>query len=286
MKQDLVLAATSNYTWAQVGVWAVSLSACFSGRKVVIIYDENPENLTSDNQQIGENLIGLGFEVYCKQLIQDTVYNQRFLDFYQFLRDQSATTQRAVVTDIRDIFFQADPFIWMDANMRGKLLATSEGLRYRDETWGATNVTAGYPLLAERVMDRCIYNVGVLAGEASHLADLTLAIALIAKASGYPVADQSGFNILLDMEPYRQTVQLVGSEEGFACQAGTFADPTKITGFRPNLLEPEPRFEDGLGVLTNAGKLYPIVHQYDRVPEWNHKLQQLLHDRLTNEGGS
>ena len=38
--------------------------------------------------------------------------------------------------------------------------------------------------------------------------------------------------------------------------------------FRPNLLEPEPVFKDGK-VYTNSGKEYCIVHQYNRVPEWN-----------------
>lgn len=60
---------------------------------------------------------------------------------------------------------------------------------------------------------------------------------------------------------------IIRSEDGWACQLGTTADPSKIAAFRPHLLEPEPRF-DGERVITAAGEQYYIVHQYDRVPAW------------------
>jgi len=42
-------------------------------------------------------------------------------------------------------------------------------------------------------------------------------------------------------------------------------DPSKIDSFRPNLLFAEPVCEDGLLKDVN-GHIFPIVHQYDRVP--------------------
>ena len=59
----------------------------------------------------------------------------------------------------------------------------------------------------------------------------------------------------------------------WACEAGTVADPTKINDFRPNLLCPEPVFQDGL-VKTHDQYVYSIVHQYDRVPEWKKFVQE------------
>jgi hypothetical protein len=43
-------------------------------------------------------------------------------------------------------------------------------------------------------------------------------------------------------------------------------DPSKIASFRPNLLFAEPVWENGLLKDVN-GHIFPIVHQYDRVPE-------------------
>jgi hypothetical protein len=57
------------------------------------------------------------------------------------------------------------------------------------------------------------------------------------------------------------------------CQAGTVADPSKIAGFRPNLLEKEPIWEEGV-VKTYEGRSFYIVHQYDRVPEWKKFIEE------------
>jgi len=57
------------------------------------------------------------------------------------------------------------------------------------------------------------------------------------------------------------------SEDGWACQAGTTIDPSKINAFKPKLLEPQPIWKDG-EACTTAGKVHAVLHQYDRVPEW------------------
>ena len=57
------------------------------------------------------------------------------------------------------------------------------------------------------------------------------------------------------------------SEDGWACQLGTTADPSKIEQFKPFLLEATPKMISG-NVTTSRGKDFTIVHQYDRVPHW------------------
>jgi hypothetical protein len=69
---------------------------------------------------------------------------------------------------------------------------------------------------------------------------------------------------------------------GWACQAGTVADPTKIDSFRPNLLEPEPVFKDGI-VQTYKGEPFCIVHQYDRVPEWKKFIKEKYNQQDAEE---
>ena len=280
MKKDIVLAAAGGYTWNQIDVWALSLvKSGFQGIGAVIVYDD-PENTTATNKEIAENLKSIGFQVIVMPL-RGSVLNQRFYDFSEVMSSAKNDLRYAVITDIRDVYFQTDPTDWIDKNMtKGKsLLAVGEGIKYKDEPWGAHNLQAGFPSLASRVIDKQVYNVGVLAGNADTVADLCLSIGMIAKSSGYQVADQSGYNILLDMEPYTGAVQLLSSEDGFGCQAGTLADPAKIEAFRPNLLDPEPVLATD-GVRTAGGLLYPIVHQYDRVPTWNQQLREQLNNKL------
>jgi len=81
------------------------------------------------------------------------------------------------------------------------------------------------------------------------------------------IVDQSTFNFMISQEPYLSTSVYCRSEDAWACQLGTTADPSKLEQFKPHLLEPLPRFIDGK-VTNSKGKDFTIVHQYDRVPEW------------------
>ncbi len=272
-KKDLVLGAVGGYQWEQIDVWALSLvKSGFSGIGAVIVYD--------NNKTVINNLKSIGFQVI-EMPLRGSVFNQRFYDFAEVMSGALSDLRYAIVTDVRDIYFQTDPTVWLEQNLKPEkqFVAVSEGICFKHEAWNANNAQSGYPTLAHRIMDKCVYNVGVLAGEADSVSDLCLAIGAMAKSSGFQVADQSGYNLLLDMPPYKKAAQLVSSEDGFACQAGTFADPKKIDGFRPHLLEPEPMYTED-GVKTAGGLLYPIVHQYDRVPTWNAGLRTKLNNRL------
>ncbi|MEU2040656.1 glycosyltransferase family 2 protein [Nocardia niwae] len=268
--KNIVIGAAAGYEWADVEVWARSLVATgFTGLGVVIVYDGDRRG-----DVVAENLASLGLHAV-RMPLRGSVYNQRFADIADVLRRSDSSLGFAVVTDVRDVYFQADPVEWLETHLNRPFLAVSEAVRYCDEEWNWQNLRRTFPAHAERLRSSVVRNVGVLAGRADMVADLCLAITLIADSAGVPVADQSGYNLLLDMEPYRSTVQLVASEDGFACQAGTLADTRRLSTLRPLLVEPEPVLSPD-GVRTAAGKLYPIVHQYDRVPEWNRALRSRL----------
>jgi hypothetical protein len=277
-KKDLVLAAAGGYSWDKIDVWALSLvKSGFQGIGAVIIYDD-PANISEINQKNIDNLKNIGFQVVVMPL-RGTVFNQRFFDFHEIMQGALKDLRYAVITDIRDVYFQSNPIDWLEANLSKSLYACSESLRYKDESWNADNLVKGFPFQAPYLMNNPVYNVGVLAGKAKAVADITLGIGMAAKSSGFNVADQSGYNVLLSMDAFAKSVQFGKSEDGFACQAGTTGDPTKIERFRPNLLEPEPIL-DAEGVKTSGGLLYPIVHQYDRAPLWDTQLRNSLNEKL------
>ena len=82
-----------------------------------------------------------------------------------------------------------------------------------------------------------------------------------------PICDQSTFNFMIQSTWFQKSGMYLRSEDAWACQLGTTADPSKIEQFAPLLLEPTPKFENG-EVVTSTGNPFTIVHQYDRVPEW------------------
>lgn len=264
---DLVIGAVAGYGWEDVEVWARSLVASgFQGTGAVIVYGRDRRG-----DRVADNLESLGLHAV-RMPLWGSVYNRRFADISRVLREFDSRLRFAVVTDVRDVYFQADPIAWLESDLKRPFLAVSEGVRYADEKWNRQNLRLGFPAHAARLMSKVVHNVGVLAGDAAMLADLCSAISLTAESSGRTVADQSGYNLLLDMEPYRSAVQSATAEDGFACQAGTMAAPGPVPALRPYLVEMEPVF-DGEAVRTAGGRLYSIVHQYDRVPEWKQAIR-------------
>ena len=149
-----------------------------------------------------------------------------------------------------------------------KLVAGSESIRYKDESWGNDNLMQAYgPYVHERFKDNIIYNVGTLGGKAEYIKDLVFQIFFNGINRPIPIVDQAVYNVLLQTQPYKGVTFFANQLHGWACQAGTTVDPSKIEGFRPNLTEAEPVWKDGK-VYTADGNLFSIVHQYDRVPEW------------------
>jgi len=272
-KQDLVLGAVGGLGWDQIEVWAYSLVNCgFKGMGAMVVYD--------DNQQVIDNLRGMGFQVM-RGSLSGSIMVQRFVDFHDVIRTALDDIRYVVVADVRDVYFQSDPMAWLERNLTRPFLAVSEAITHRDERWNRGNVEASFPFAAERLMDRCVYCAGVMAGEAAAIADLMLAIGLVSRSSPVPTADQAAYNLLLDLEPYRGACQFTRSEDGFACQVETLANPARYDEFGPHLLEPRPVFGPD-GMRTAGGKLYPIVHQYDRVPEYHRAYVEMLNRKLAS----
>ena len=147
-------------------------------------------------------------------------------------------------------------------------------MKYKDEPWGNQNLLETFgPQIYEDFKNHTIFNVGVLAGRGHAMKDLCMNIFASCIHRPIKICDQSTFNFLISQHPYLKSSWYATSEEGWACQLGTTADPSKIDQFRPFLLEPSPKME-GDKVLTSEGIEYTIVHQYDRVPEWNKVIEE------------
>ena len=110
-----------------------------------------------------------------------------------------------------------------------------------------------------------IWNCGVQAGDPIVLRDLWLVIYNMCTGNQVHNPDQAAYNVLLNLEPYKQITKFVMSEDAWAAQLGTTMDPKKIEDFKPKLLEPQPIWSNN-SVCTSIGIEHTIVHQYDRVP--------------------
>jgi len=274
-QSDLIIGCASNYNWNQLKYWVNSINQSgFEGEKVLILMNADRETCQKVNEA-GFKIIGFqqdaeGNLVHKSDIM---VHVERFLHLYRLL---SQTNYRYVITtDVRDVVFQKNPIEWIENSLGDRgLIFSSESIKYKDEPWGNQNLLETYgPFVHNIFKENEIFNVGVLAGRAEYLRDLCLNIFVASTNSPISICDQSTFNFLISQHPYTDLNLYAKSENGWACQLGTTADPTKLEQFKPFLLEELPKL-DGDKVVTSTGLEYTIVHQYDRVPEWRKLIEK------------
>lgn len=269
---NLLIGAYFGYSWERIEPWIKSAVRCVENTHIAVI--QYTGHVASDvDETVMARLEGLGVEVVRKQLrFGDSIYHRRFYDIHAYIKNHPEFAF-AITTDVRDVIFQRDPFPFLkqtlnDSNTR--IYASSEGLLYKNEAWGRQNIEACFGEDGARLMNEPIFNAGVLSGHAPALADVCHLIYCMSMTVLYEKqnrqADQAAYNMIISSELGKAVVYRGQHDEGFAAQLGTTADPQKMDAFRPHLLCPEPTIIDDK-VSTSDGRVFCIVHQYDRVPQ-------------------
>lgn len=280
---DAVVGCISGLCFEQIAPWVGSLDACgFRGRRVVI-------HFRVDSPTVAE-LKRRGYETYAASclhhagnpILEETpldaaVSVNRFYYIWYFLSQATVAPppRYLIAVDVSDVIFQRNPSLWLEQNLGEKRLVVGcESLRFENEPWNAQTMQECYgPHVWEGYRHKLIYNAGTIAGEFQTMMDLCLQIFLLSPGDRVLYSDQQALNLLLSSEVYREITCFASSEDGWACQAGTTADPGLLHEVRPHLACPLPSF-DGEFVRTAAGEIFTLVHQYNRVPEWDLALKQ------------
>jgi len=268
-KRNLIIGGFTNYGINQLKPWVLSaLEVAGDNTDVVLVAGNTTKETVQWLTQQGVVVIPM------VQVENIPVHVLRFLSIYDFLRGHWQTYNYVVTTDVKDVIFQTNPFDVIEScldDTSSKLIIASEGLKYKDEPWGNENLMQAYgPYVYEKFKDNEIFNVGTFGGEAEYVKDMVFNIFTNAINRPIPICDQAVFNVLINTQPFKD---ICFQSAGWACEAGTVADPSKIEQFRPNLLFSEPTVKDGI-VLDIDGNPFPIVHQYDRVPQWKKYIQE------------
>jgi hypothetical protein len=261
-QKNLIIGGFTNYNSNQLKPWVVSAKEVAGDNDVVLVYgNATPETLKWLDEQ-GVILVPM------MQVQNVPIHVMRFLSIYDYLRSHYKDYQYVVTTDVKDVYFQTDPFKFL---VDRKLVIASEGLKYKDEPWGNENLFQAYgPFVYEEFKDNEIFNVGTFGGESEYVKDMVFHIFTNGINRPIPIVDQAVFNVLINTQPFKDVVTKTDS---WAAELGTIMDPSKIEQFRPNLIFSEPVFEDGL-LKDCVGFTYPIVHQYDRVPQLKKFVQE------------
>lgn len=230
----------------------------FSGEKLMLVYEITQDTIDYLNNK--------GW-VLIQSEPQQHIILQRFRDMYQVLHQYE--TDIIIWVDVKDIVFQKDPTEWLSLNMKKDILSFSESLKFRDEDWAKLNAGTSFPMEWEWLQNEEIYCAGTIVGKKEAIRDLFIDIYRWSLTTSNPeqLADQAAYNILIRLHQFKDKVQFVKQQEGFAAQLHLKlkkGNTLPYTELLPTI--------DGIQVKTNTGEVYTIVHQYDR----NEELKQLI----------
>lgn len=224
----------------------------FSGDKIMLVYDVPQETISY--------LKSKGWDLYGGELHQHIIL-QRFVDAYKLI--ESYENETIIWTDVKDVIFQKDPTEWIEKNMKGELLAFSECVKFKDDSWAVVNAGTSFPMEWEWLQNKTSYCAGTIVGKGYALKDLFIEIYRwsLTTANQGQLSDQAAYNVLINLNHFKENVQFVNQEEGFVTQLGTVF--MKKDTFGDKLIEPTPIYKDNKFYNQN-GDEFVIVHQYDR----------------------
>ena len=181
------------------------------------------------------------------------LYNYRHYLYYDYLLKHSGQFRNVLITDVKDVVFQGDPF---DFPMSDSLHVAMENphIRLRDEEWIVRWVIAGYgEAVLEELSDATISCAGTTMGPESRMKDYLRAMLeeIRQMRDAYACADQAAHNLLL----HRGALDPVERHANFHGRVLTVGT------------EPLYRLNAQRQLVNEDGSVIPIVHQYDRHQE-------------------
>jgi hypothetical protein len=303
MTKNLIIGFAANYEWRDLQYWVNSIQKTKYSGDIHIVSDnmkrETIEKLSSKNVQL--SLYGKkndNGDFVAEQSIAPHV--NRFFYIWNTLKMLNADYRYVVTTDVRDVVFQSDPIEWLEENLvMHSLVASSEGLKYQDEPWGNKNLHDAFgPFYHKQMKDNLIYNVGTIAGDYYHVRGLLSLIFQLSINRPIQIVDQAVYNYLVNTDPFYNDTMFTSNKDCWAIQLGTTLEAVRSgsgdlgqayirdRAAQLRYLEAyvdHPVFiEDGI-VKDLEKRPYPIVHQYDRIPDLKMKIQQIYGDNDVSE---
>ena len=259
--KNLFLSASSGYNWDHIKTW--NLSAKRTGHDVTNILINPQQELIhacADN--------GVGAVAYSIPPSNKPPHNIRFLLQYKYLMSVVDKYDQVILTDSRDVYFHTDPFVFMNKLLNRvcftpnskTVICGSESITFNNEQWNNRNLMEGFGYVFEEYKENEVCNVGVLCGKIRDVAELCLAIFTMCYHNPASVSDQSSFNILMGTKLFSERIHMSRLSEGFMVHLAV----TGVNKFKDKLIQSPTWKDDELPNLD--GVIYPIIHQYDRVP--------------------
>lgn len=253
LRKNLLIGAISgNYSINDVKNW-VETSNFTNTERVLLMYNSNLE-LEKYLEENNVFIIKPSFDFWGQEKTifttdtgtmnlassYDLIHNIRFFHIWKFL--QSNFYNKVLITDVRDVYFNENPFSSLD---NSKITATSEIITYENEAWNQRHLYENLGLIGAEILLKCqVYNVGVFGGPYNLIKDICADIYLM--SIGKPkVGDQTSFNYLIQTK-YKNLTRFTTLEDKLAVHLHVVN--AGLVSFDLNNI-----------------KNYKIIHQHDRI---------------------
>lgn len=261
-----ILTGLSNNVTAnkqKIKVWSESFRKYSDGEIVLIIANANEEDIKTCDE--------LGIKYY-QVTVEDTWYinHKRLEHTRDFIRQSDGDVFLA--TDVFDVLFQSDPFEKMDLE-NYDIFISGEGLLVNEEPWNADVLTKVFPNERQICSNTEIVCSGIMAGKKEQMVDLyDKMFDMCEKGTNeHNIKDQAALIIMVTRNEIDR-LKIFNLNDGWAMHCAA-AGPTQFFtswGLK-NRIERRysiPELIDGV-VYTKSGIIYDMVHQFNRIPEWN-----------------
>jgi len=202
-----------------------------------------------------------------------TIINKRLKITQDFLI--TSDIELFIVADVFDVVFQSDPFQKMD--LKYDIFVGSEGIKVSQEPWNRDVINKVFPEYNEKCLNSDIICAGVIGGKKDSLIKLYNRLHYMCENSlnGHNIKDQAALIIMISNEEI-DNLKIFEVIDGWVlhCAVGGPTQFFESWGFKGCLTQKYggiSNIKNGK-IFTHTDLKYDIVHQFNRIPEWNEEL--------------
>jgi hypothetical protein len=247
----------------KIKVWSESFRKHSDGEIILIIANANEQDVKTCEE--------LGLK-YHQVIVEDTWYinHKRLEHTRDFLKESDGDL--FLITDVFDVVFQSDPFVKMDLN-NYDIFISGEGVLVNEEPWNADVISKVFPNDREICSQTEIVCSGIMAGKKEQMIDLYDKLYTLCEngTNDHNIKDQAALIIMVTKNEINR-LKIFNLDEGWAMHCAA-SGPTEFFmswGLKNNVGKRYgiPKMINN-HVYTGSGIIYDMVHQFNRIPEWN-----------------
>ncbi|KGP91150.1 hypothetical protein N780_17755 [Pontibacillus chungwhensis BH030062] len=248
-KRNLIMGLISHYSWEDIKPFFLSLEKVNYSGEVVMFFEHINEETQNTLKNLNVNISLIPYERIGLEKTFDIIDYRHYL-YLNFLRAHGHRYNKVLLTDVRDVFFQLNPFDagWSD----GSITVAKEELKIKDEYWNTKWILTKFGNhIYQQLENETIICAGTTYGPTELiLAYLEEMVYHLFQLHYFPqiINDQAVHNYLIHSGKV-QPVAYSDNEKG----------PIMTVAFEHNF-----HINHANQILLKSGAVAAIIHQYDR----------------------